>query len=412
MRRVITLIVLGAMVAAPQLSSALPRPAGGTDVPQKSLVLWPGNAQSATLDGANSVGISSPVLTQGRQYQLEVSGTWKPSASASNLADAAFETTDGTNWSHTGRGLLIGSTNFGAVTSPLSYRSNHVYFINWTGRGIGETLRLNDNTAYTDNSGAVTIKIWQIQRVTWNYRISQPITIGIPATPPISVDARPVNVQQEVDSVEVPGASLQVPVPQLGYIEFYSPGSGTGVGCPDGFSRAKMKLVANGGTIADQDLGCYGSTVVYKQNIGGPIPEQPFIVSPFRFPCPEPKCMVGFKGENQPVWGGTGAIDVVPAGTTVDVDLSWEADITRLWQTFLDDGSGQNTYVAPFNAINANERAWYLGELAAQRLALKITVTLYGPGRTPIYSTGNAIPPIPGMGQILESVFYTKVGGF
>lgn len=409
MRRLITLIVLGAMVAAPQLSSALPRPAGGTDVPQKSLVLWPGGTQSATLSGADSVGISSPLLTQGRQYQFEVSGTWKPSTSASNLADAAFETTDGTNWSHTGRGLLIGSTNFGAVTSPLGYRSNHIYSINWTGRGIGETLRLNDNTAYTDNTGAVTIKIWQIQKVTWNYKLSQPITIGVPATPTTYLDARSVVVQQEVDSTEVPGASLQVPIPQLGSIQFYSE---NGAECPTGFKRAKMRLVANGGTIADQSLGCYGSEFTYSQNIGGPIPEQPFVVSPFRFPCPEPKCMVGFKGDNYLIWGGTGAIDVVPAGTTVDVDLSWEADITKLWQTFVDDGSGQNTYVAPFNPINANDRAWYLGELGAQRLALKIVVTLYGPGRTPIFSTGNTIPPIPGMGQILESVFYTKVGGF
>src|SRR5687767_404661 len=100
-RRNLMIFAIAAVLLVPVLALAIPRPDGAQQVAPESQLGSP-----ITLSANDSVGTSTPLLTNGRSYRLEVSGTWKPSTGTGNFADAAYETTNNSNWTQTNKGFV------------------------------------------------------------------------------------------------------------------------------------------------------------------------------------------------------------------------------------------------------------------------------------------------------------------
>lgn len=379
-RRLATTFILMAVLLVPALAGALPRPEPTSSTAQESQVGSP-----ISVAGSNSVGVSTPSLTLNKTYRFHVTGTWKPSGSASNNADAGFETTDGIAWTRTGKGLLIGTTNYGASGSPLNYRSSHDYSITYVGQGGPAVLRVNDPTGYGDNSGALTVTIYEVALYTYTTTIN-PTDYGVPGSvtlnvPQVTVPAPPIP-GVSVPPTTLPGAGL----PSVGSVQTYNQ---SGFHC--------LSVTVSGIT---QPLGCVVNPGGLLQPISIPIGGNQ--LTPPISVCQNPPCTL--PGSPGPITvGGSGYS--VPAGSTLSLRFMWTGDMSRLWRTPFDDGTGANALVAPFDARNIQNVLWYQQNLFTVRAS--IDATIIRPDGQTLYNGNIAI--IPGLGQVLEAMFETKV---
>ena len=408
-RRHLILIVITALLL-PQVAGALPRPSGGTQSEPEQTI--------ATLSvSANLTSQDTPILQNGRQYKVQVTGTWKPSSAASHIADAAFEATNGSNWAKTGKGLIVGGTEFGRTGGPpftVNTSGNHFYELSITGRGIAEAVRISDTSGNTDgNSGSLTVVIKSQNTVKWNYPVVVPVSLIVPERPAITatVDTRPYAVTQTMTNIEiVPTMTVTVPI----RIEFVFVGQEEDSSCPE--KSARMRTYLNGSRINDTKIQCVGNAVAQMFNGGGSTPES-FPVGQISYPCgSEPECDFGVGGIFfefpvtflPPVAPGP-PMEIIASGSSIEILMGWSADTTHLWRTPANDGSGSYEVIGPFNALSQTERTWYTQNM--NNLELRIGYTVWGPNRSYIAGTGYDPQRIPGLGQFMEALFSSKVEG-
>ncbi|MCA1841129.1 MAG: hypothetical protein LC723_12525 [Actinobacteria bacterium] len=446
-RRHIIVIVLAALIF-PRMGWAIPRPPGTAQSAPEAQV-----GSTLSVNGNDSVGVSTPILTSGRPYRFEVTGVWKPTTSTTNSADAAFETTNsGTTWTHTGKGIIIGGTNYGDVASPVTaFRSDHKYSIQFTGRGVSESMRLNDPIGYGDNSGSVSVKIFTLSQVTYVFEVNQnagqdlsvpsqsqgvPLPSGlgdtktvtgttVPAIDTAALQSIPVASNVTLSyrscgenqgsriflSVTLNGSTQEQPVGEC-LLSISSPTStsvATGSGaqttsvheatpvcvpnCP-----VSVGAVVNGFDCADVMLNSQPGTCDGKETIT-------------TFPISVPACDL-----SHPL--NVTACNPLPPGSSVAVTISWSADTTRLWHTFVDDQSGEALW-APVNLLNPTEVSWLGSEFAKHDLpgtglscqtCFSVSTKVLGPGG--VFVAGTQYPYwVGGVGQVLEAAFATQVRG-
>lgn len=392
-RRLIASFIVMAVLLVPALALSLPRPPTQSTVQETALV-WPGGATSAQILASDSVGKITPKLQAGRSFRVEVTGTWTPGSSS--VADAACESTNGGPWSHTGKGLVIRTTNFGAVGRPEACQpSSHLYNFTFTGNGTDEIIRINDNTAYGDNTGSLTVKIWAQNIVTYTFTVQHdidPADLGLPGQ--VDATVPPVTVQQVGGQTIPPVPINPLPIPAIGSVGTYnSSQSGSPVIClkatVGGVTVNPVACAANpGGLIQGTgDIPIGGSGVG-----GGTI-------------CGSPPCVVPSVGPT--TIGGQRLTQTIPAGSSVVLSFVWTGDRSHLYYTPLDDGAG-NRFVAPFNPISAAERDWFATNYA--NVGAYLSATIKAPDGSTIYN-GQVSPRIPGLGQILEAMFESQLGG-
>lgn len=412
-RHLIYLIIVAMLI--PQVAGALPRPAGGKQEGAEQEIF----RKTISADLTEEL---SPALSLNRQYKVEVFGIWKPSSGANHIADAAFEATNGSNWTKTGKGLVFGTVKMGeAGVAPLtpSGGSLHPYTFTVTGRGFAEIIRINDPSGNTDgNSGSLTVVVKDLNQVRWVYPQSQTFNSQIPGTPRVTftADTRPYGQTMTVENQEVMTTStVDSPVPVWAGLAFQK------ITCGDGQKDANLQVILGNTKVVDQFILCIGdSQAAFLGFLDGGkrlgAGTQPVTMSAVSAPC-QPgvdscEYPVGSYFIEFPVpFTGTPPMDIpfVPPGSRLEVSFGWEADMSRLWPSFFNTGQGDQ-YVAPFNPFDFSAALWYQNEVAANRLGLLFGLTLIGPD-------GNAVggrpttPILPGVGQILESAFATKVRG-
>lgn len=161
--------LLAVALLAPAVAWGLPRPPGSSQTGETEAQV----GLEISLDAQDGVGKDTPELVKGRAYRFEFAGPWYPTGTvnAKNIADAGFETTDGTTWTKTGKGVVINSTNYG---DPLNTElaepaldAGRTYSVTWIGRGVSETVRIHDTTSRGDNQGVLTLKIFQVSKVVY-----------------------------------------------------------------------------------------------------------------------------------------------------------------------------------------------------------------------------------------------------
>ena len=129
-----------------------------TYIPQKEL------KQTLTVYPTN-VPVTSIVLASGVNYQLEASGTFYYN-SAGDWADAEWYQISGVPVKGDTQGskpyvLDISINGYAQNTDWGAYQSSHVYDKDWTGADASLTFSIYDS-AYSDNSGSITVKIFQV----------------------------------------------------------------------------------------------------------------------------------------------------------------------------------------------------------------------------------------------------------
>jgi len=114
--------------------------------------------------------IKSSVLEEGVEYYLKISGVW--GGSNGDQRDAAFWIA----WPPAPSDIIFpypetrwGWDRYGLICQGLSphrpipdeYNEGHIYYFYFTGDGTSEEFCFQDG-AYGDNSGSLTIQIWQM----------------------------------------------------------------------------------------------------------------------------------------------------------------------------------------------------------------------------------------------------------
>lgn len=413
--------LLALLLALPQMSGALPRPPGSAQTAPEEALGLPFDVLAN-----DSFGVESPLLADGRTFRFEVTEKWYPSGleNPNNIADTGFETTDGTNWGRTGKGLIVGSKNYGSDPS-LVFMDDHKYSLQITGRGIAETMRVNDPSGHSDNDGKLTVQVYEQKQVNWVVPVNVPVGGTVPATQAISVTPDEYTEPYR-DTYVVTGASVPINhggmtlLPQQGSItlEFRpndtacpQPGAGQGWLVVTFFPRAKEgdpALVEVSQSVGP--LGCWPAQ--RSDTVGiGPVGTPPFNLNPGV--CPPPGCPITLppsynNGGSIPIWPGTQEqpIPFLPSGSSVEVLVSWQADNTKLWPVpFPPDDVGVARYVAPFRPTTSTE--WYLANL--NNVGATFSASLYGPNRQFLFGTGPIF--VPGIGQFIESAFASTVMG-
>ena len=107
--------------------------------------------------------IESAVLEDGVDYYLRVTGTY--SYTSSNCLDGAFYCD-----SNTPDRVWTWNSSNSQRPCPDVYNSDNIYYYYFTGDGTSEQFGFVDNGGYGDNSGSLTIQIWQrnVPDVTWH----------------------------------------------------------------------------------------------------------------------------------------------------------------------------------------------------------------------------------------------------
>ncbi len=116
--------------------------------------------EELTLSFTSFQDIESSVLEEGRDYYLKISGSY--SAAGGHNADAAYY------YSNTPPAAAMPWTWNGLSTQhpyPQGYNEEHTYYYYFNSDGTTEQFGFED-TAYGDNSGSLTIQVWQRSEVT------------------------------------------------------------------------------------------------------------------------------------------------------------------------------------------------------------------------------------------------------
>lgn len=441
-RRHIIFIIIAALLL-PQFAfgeDVLKHPQGGSNM-ERSTILEDRTLNSAAPDSTETVY----ALSSGREYTLEISNWWQPTGDANNFADAAFETTSGFDsdpWIKTGKGIVFAGKSLHtlwqnaaardpSLPSQLLFRSDHTYQVNFVGRGIKEEIRISDPVdGIAGNSGSLRLKIYQRPKASWIYAINQEITLGIPGVPSKRLRVDPITTQT-VDNQEITATTtVQESHPAPYKIEFDSRER-----CEGGAGQQTyMKIYVGGSQVGPNIpvgpcLGFFERQATFTFESGNKVPNEPVTVSQSHL------CNMGMTSPNSPTATSCG-LGIPPAldfgdspgsepqyigglepGSSIELQLSWTADLTRLWRSPFNDrdpdtGKEHISYWAPYNPFSAADYFWYSGEVAKGNLGLTAKIVVYGPGKKFITSSclstpgvGNVCPTIPGAGQIIESMF-------
>lgn len=388
-RRTIAFFVATATLIVPALSFALPRPTENQTAPETMLT-------SMRVFANDPVGLETPLLVEGRRYRFEVTLTWKPSGDAANFADAACETTGG-GWIKTGKGLIIHTTNYGGGSGPAC-RFDHKYSLVRTGQGRSEVARISDPSGYGDNTGYLDIVIWQQSVVTYEMPLADITlpggTVGytIPTTTVTPGSVPPI----VVSPTTIPGVGL----PQVGSVNLYHNGNLWCISVSSGSSTIPVGCVFDPGTAVGTPLP--DGTVT----IGGTP------VTPGTEICKNGCTIVPGLPLPPITIPGTTVSAGIPEGSKLRLIMSWTADTTRLWKTFITDrdpNTGQES-TAVWAPFHPSDSSWFRSQLEAGGLGLQIRGSIIDPDGQTAASIGPYV--IPGMGQILEAAFSSKVLGY
>lgn len=406
--RFLTIAILAATIVAPPFAGALPRPDQATQLSatQQEIALL-------TVPATNPSTVSTPVLTNGRQYRFEISGTWKWAADTCTYAEMAFTTSNcWTTRSKTGLGLVIDGVK--QADTAVQYRSDHTYFMSWAGQGVAVRLYVFD-TNYDDNSGAITVRVFQTSRVTYQLKLTQPIGVSDVFIPTTTVDARSVCIAPEIScpvtqTVTVVVGPVVVPsIPLPGpFLTIYVKHNDQ-----DEFVITTDPPLLPPLVFLDVYKYAFGQTLIETATVaaGGPIPEQrtcdppcPIFESPTQFtigqqriqPCFENRCL--------------------SSGSSLNVILTWTADRSHLYLLNAQDplATGQTALWLPWNPRDDRETEWFQANMSALSATIDVAIMVppppSDPGGPPRRLFGTSASAA-GLGQFIEAAFETKVSG-
>lgn len=386
-RRSAASFVLAAILLVPALAVALPR------LEQFQRVGTPSENLIATVSvpATSPTTVSTPILATDREYRLQVTNTWKYAGAVCTLADTAYTTTD--CWAtrnRTGHGLVIDGVR--QADTGLTFRSDHVYSIPVTGEGRSLLMQIWD-TNYTDNTDGLTVQVYQVARVTYEFRDVRPLP--------------PAYVNQEVipaTTYTPPGVPTQtvqptngITVPQVGSLDFFH--NAQGLWC--------ISITTSSGT---QPVGCVidpGRVLPGGQNR---LPDTTVPIGGQTVPVPVPICQAGCPIPGiQPAPIPIPGVRVeagIPPGSTVEVILSWSADLSHLYLAASDTALGLGSLTAPWNFRSPTETAWFLANV--QNLGATFQIGVKRADGT--YIDRRRVDA-PGMGQFIEAMFASKLLG-
>lgn len=398
-RRRIAMFVAVAIFGVPALAIALPNPIGPPQIDRTLL-------ETITLPASGATGssglLTTDVLDQSRAYVFEVTGTWRPDKTTIPLkaADAAFYTTNSNSnpWSpparsQNGSGFMAHNTRFGDAARQVAFKANHVYSFNWVGRGVRESLRVFDpDSDWDDNDGSLTVSVYKVNKVTYSYFLQQ----GIPPEPvPAPFVSQTIPTTTVAPGV-IPGVTVTAPVPgvnvpTVGSLNhFHNDPSFPGLMClsltislttPP--ITSQIGCVYDAGTIPDGSVPIGGGgTSISPTTICDPCASVPGVTPTVVVP-------------STVVEGG------IPAGSKLDLTITWSADPSRLYPFFR---TGTTEVWAPFDPVV--DGPWFATN------ASSVAATLHAVIRN---SSGDIIHDVPvtlpGMGQVIEAIFANKVAG-
>lgn len=389
-RRYIATFVLAALLVVPAMALGLPRPTGAPTTGETFV-------ETVTLS-ANGTAVQSAALVNGRTYRLQVSGTWRHGAPTNSVADARWATNDG--WItclQTGKGLQVGAIKMGDPASDLSCnKASHSYSITIVGRGVGETMKVFDDTTYNDNLGSLNVSVFLQSSVTFVFELNftqQPPQSPVPqpyttvTVPPITPGAIPAVT---ISAIPVPGGGA---IPYIGTVTYNH-----SCGQPREYcifiQVQQMPPMKLGSVVDELNLLPNGATAIGGTGqLVSPTTVGPFSPVPGGTPLP-------------PIPGQEKAVGL-PPGTTLTITITWRADTTKLTRAAAFGNGDEYQLWAPFAPIG--DSAWFAGTLLDGTTEATIRYTLKD-------SSGNAIAPsqsasVPGLGQVLEAVFASRAAG-
>ncbi|HLF69593.1 MAG TPA: hypothetical protein VI541_01415 [Actinomycetota bacterium] len=397
-RRRIAMFVAVAIFGVPALAIALPHPIGTPQVDRTLL-------QTLTLPASGAIGssglLTADVLEQSRAYIFEVTGTWRPDKNTlpNKAADAAYYTTnkDSNPWSpparsQNGSGFMAFNTKFGESAQQVAFKANHVYSFNWVGRGVRESLRVFDpDSDWDDNDGSLTVSVFKVNKVTYTYFLQQ----GIPPEPvpaPYVVQTIPTTT---VAPGVVPGVTVTAPVPgveipTVAYVNHnHNDPSFPGLNClsitiplttPP--ITTQIGCVYDAGLIPDGSSAIGGGQVISPTTICNPCPSVDGVT---------PTAVV----PSTSIEGG------VPPGSKLDLTITWSADPSRLYPFYR---NGSSEVWAPFDPVV--DGPWFATNAAS--VAATVRAVIRDSSGAVIYDVPITLP---GMGQVIEGIFASKVVG-
>lgn len=387
-RRIVTLFVLAALLIVPALALALPSPdtlgAQRETDPSKTSKVQVGSALSIPATGTP---VTTPILTEGRIYEFDVSGTWQYDGNTLHQADMAFSTADG--WSSAskvpgGRSLVIDGLK--QSDTGVAYRASHNYTgISYTGDDRAINLSIFDNI-YTDgNTGSLTVTIWAISKITWTITNAQPLPEQLDVSSGISVPPTPV------PGITVPPTTIGGTSPiGLARIRTYRDSF------PNGQPSWCAEITVAGAVI---HVGCVADPARLGPNLDQGIGTSGL---PSVTICETPPCaFAGVSPTPVPLTGG------IKKGSSLVLTLSWTGDESKLWNYVTVNKTSLNQTSngwAPFDPTA--DTGWFTTN--ALTLGASLGVCLKSPDGTCAHQQTVTAP---GLGQFLQAMFHTQVNG-
>jgi len=130
--------------------------------------------EEITLLATEYQALESSVLSNGTEYYLKVTGTYGYGGwSSPECVDGSFAYCGQSEIVHVRVWTWNGLNT--QLPYPDEYNSDHTYYFYFTGDGTTEEFGFVDNGGYGDNSGSLTIQIWQRSvgtTTTTNYSVS------------------------------------------------------------------------------------------------------------------------------------------------------------------------------------------------------------------------------------------------
>ncbi|MGI8407105.1 MAG: hypothetical protein ACR2L3_01140 [Actinomycetota bacterium] len=388
-RRIAVWCVLAALLAVPALAVALPSPETlgvkrETD-PTKTTRTLVGGPLTVSANGAT---ITTQALSDGRLYEFDVSGTWQY-GTAAQQADMAYSTSDG--WSSASknpgaRSLIIDGQKQSDTT--VGYKAGHVYTVGYTGRGAGVPLRIFDEN-YGDNTGSLTVSIYAIAKITWPFANVTPLPDQLDLTSSVSVPPTPV------PGVTVSPTSLGGTAPvNVAGVKSYRSNS------PNGKPAWCLDITVGPDTT---QVGCVADPAKIGPEANQTITTNGIPAVPV---CQAPPCVFGgVQPTSVPIAGG------IKKGSSLVLSLSWAGDDSHLWNYGTLNGTSitqRSNGWAPFDPTNAPERDWFTTNAGSLGATLSVCIKNPAPDNT---CSSQQSFTAPGLGQLLEAMFNTRVNG-
>lgn len=312
-RRLVALFVLAAILFVPLLAAALPRPPGSTQVPSGTTETL---KETLFVSAASGIVVSSQPLLTGRSYRVEVSGDYQTDTNGCHRGDMAYVTLDcWVNRSKAGGPSLV-IDGVRQSNTLVAYKSNHIYCepadgCTKVGEGRAVQFYIFD-TNYGDNVGGLTVKIFAVTKVTWEFRVDRDL-------PGVVID----------QTVTVPTT------PQVGSIVMNHQ--------PDGLWCITVTV------------GSTSRRVACTDDPGRQFPDQTIPIG----------------GTNQTIRIQR---TVIPAGSQLHVIFTWVADREHLYFFGSDFQTGSSLWL-PWDYRNGAEYAWFLSQAANLGATIEFSVT-------------------------------------